>query len=72
MPGIGGEVGKKEEELLVPREVYLTAGVRVGTHIKTKFMKKFIYSIRPDGLALLDITKIDKMVLFIRIRKSIY
>ena len=52
----------KEEKLLVPREVYLTAGVRVGTHIKTKFMKEFIYSIRPDGLALLDINKIDKRI----------
>jgi len=62
MPGVGGEIGKREEELLVPREVYLTAGVRVGTHIKTKFMEKFIYSIRPDGLALLDITKIDKRI----------
>ncbi|HDJ95029.1 MAG TPA: 30S ribosomal protein S2, partial [Acidilobales archaeon] len=37
-------------EFLVPLEVYLAAGVHIGTHIGTKHMMKFVYKIRPDGL----------------------
>jgi len=53
---------EKEEELLVPLEKYLAAGVRIGTHIKNKFMEQFIYSIRNDGLCLLDVRKIDERI----------
>ncbi|RLE82241.1 MAG: 30S ribosomal protein S2 [Thermoprotei archaeon] len=51
-----------ETELLVPLEKYLAAGVRIGTHIKNKFMEQFIYSVRPDGLFLLDVRKIDERI----------
>ena len=47
-------------ELLVPLEQYLSAGVHIGTHICTSFMKKFVYRVRPDGLYILDIRKIDE------------
>jgi len=57
-----GSVEKEEEELLVPLEKYLAAGVRIGTHIKNEFMKRFIYSVRPDGLFLLDVRKIDERI----------
>ncbi len=47
-------------ELLVPLEQYLSAGVHIGTHICTAFMKRFVYRVRPDGLYILDVRKIDE------------
>ena len=52
----------KEVELLVPLEMYLAAGVRIGTRMKSKFMRRFIYGIRPDGLYLLDVQEIDSRI----------
>jgi len=51
-----------DEQLLVPVEMYLQAGVHIGTKYRTGFMKKYIYKIRPDGLSVLDISKIDKKI----------
>ncbi len=50
----------KAIELLVPLEMYLAAGVHIGTHICTKHMLKFVYRVRPDGLYILDIRKVDE------------
>lgn len=50
----------KEVELLVPLEMYLAAGVRIGTRMKSAFMKRFIYGVRPDGLHLLDVQETDR------------
>ena len=50
----------KEVELLIPLEMYLAAGVRIGTRMKSAFMKRFIYGVRPDGLYLLDVQKTDE------------
>ena len=47
-------------EFLVPLEVYLAAGVHIGTHIGTKHMMKFVYKIRPDGLHILDVRQTDE------------
>jgi len=47
-------------EWLVPLEEYIKAGVHVGTRIKTKDMQKFIAKIKEDGLAIIDINKIDE------------
>ncbi len=47
-------------ELLVPLELYIQAGVHVGTHICTAYMKRFVYRVRPDGIYILDIRKIDE------------
>jgi len=58
----GKESEKKEEELLVPLEVYLAAGLRIGTHMKDKYMEQFIYGVRPDGLYLLDVRKTDERI----------
>jgi small subunit ribosomal protein S2 len=52
----------KKEELLVPREKYLSSGVHIGMTFKTKDMKRFIYKIRPGGLAVLDISLLDKRI----------
>ncbi len=49
-----------DEELLVPNEEYLKAGIHIGTKFKTKYMKEFIYKTRPDGLSVLNIEEIDK------------
>jgi len=47
-------------ELLVPLEVYLAAGVRIGTRMKGGYMRRFIYSVRPDGLYLLNVQDTDR------------
>ena len=41
-------------------EKYLSAGVHIGMKQQTKDMKKFIYKIRPDGLAVLNVALIDE------------
>lgn len=56
------EIKKKQIELLVPIEQYLAAGVHIGTSVCTKGMRPFIYRIRPDGLYVLDVRKIDERI----------
>ncbi|NPA86983.1 MAG: 30S ribosomal protein S2 [Candidatus Diapherotrites archaeon] len=51
---------RKNVQLLVPVEKYLSAGVHIGTTFRTKDMSKFIYKTRPDRLNIFDITKIDE------------
>ncbi len=53
---------KKEEKLLIPRDEYLSAGCHIGLIQKTKDMKKFIYLVRPSGLAVLDVSKLDERI----------
>jgi len=48
--------------LLIPREKYLSAGVHIGMTTKTANMKRFIYKIRPNGLAVLNIGLLDKRI----------
>ena len=48
-----------EEPLLVPQETYLNSGIHIGTKFKTKYMSKFIYKTRPDGLSVLNLQQID-------------
>ncbi len=50
------------EELLLPRDVLLSAGIHIGTRTKTKDMDQFIYRVRPDGLFVLDIKKTDERI----------
>ena len=50
----------RKERLLVPREKYLSAGVHIGMTSKTAKMKKFIYKVRPSGLAVLNISALDR------------
>ncbi|MEM1619482.1 MAG: 30S ribosomal protein S2 [Fervidicoccaceae archaeon] len=54
------EVRRAQIELLIDIEKYLAAGVHIGTHICTKTMKQFVYRIRPDGIYILDVRKIDE------------
>lgn len=48
--------------LLIPREKYLSAGVHIGMTTKTANMKRFIYKIRPNGLAVLNVGLLDKRI----------
>jgi len=50
----------KGAELLLPIETLLSAGVHIGTRIKTKDMVSFVFRVRPDGLFVLDVKKTDE------------
>lgn len=47
-------------EFLVPREEYLAAGVHIGMKQRARQMRPFIYKIRPDGLAVMNLQIIDE------------
>jgi len=51
-----------EEEFLIPKEDYLSAGSHIGMKSKTASMKKFIYKTRGDGLSVLNLQMLDKRV----------
>jgi len=48
------------EDLLIPKQDYLSAGIHIGMKSRTKDMKKFVYKIREDGLAVLDLKTLDE------------
>ena len=50
------------EGLLLPRDVLLSAGIHIGTRMKTSDMEPFIYRVRPDGLFVLDVQKTDERI----------
>jgi len=51
-----------EGELLLAQDVMLSAGIHIGTRMKTKDMDPFIYRVRPDGLFVLDVKKTDERI----------
>lgn len=51
-----------EEELLLPQDTLLSAGIHIGTRMRTKDMDPFIYRVRPDGLFVLDVKKTDERI----------
>jgi small subunit ribosomal protein S2 len=52
----------EEQQLLVPIDQYLKAGIHIGTKFRTKYMDNFIYKTRPDGLYVLNLQKIDERI----------
>jgi small subunit ribosomal protein S2 len=52
----------EEMDFLLPIDTFLSAGIHIGTRIKTQDMEPFIYRVRPDGLFVLDIQKIDERI----------
>jgi len=48
--------------IAMPYEEYLSAGMHIGTKQQTASMKKFIYKVREDGLAILDLQTIDNRI----------
>jgi len=51
-----------EEDLLLPQDTLLSAGIHIGTRMKTKDMDPFIYRVRPDGLFVLDVKTTDERI----------
>lgn len=49
-------------ELLVDKKEYLTAGIHIGMKSKNKDMERFIYKIREDGLAVLNLKMVDERI----------
>jgi small subunit ribosomal protein S2 len=49
-------------KLLIPRNDYLASGMHIGEKQRTEDMKEFIYKIRSDGLAVLNVRKIDDRI----------
>lgn len=63
LPEVKKKAARKDhmtEQLLVAQDAYLKAGIHIGTKFRTKYMEKFIYKIRPDGLSVLNLQQIDK------------
>lgn len=56
------EAVPKAENLLLPLEELLAAGLHIGTRIKTGDMEQYIYRVRPDGLFILNIGKTDEKI----------
>jgi small subunit ribosomal protein S2 len=56
------EIASSDEELLLPQDTLLSAGIHIGTRMKTQDMNQFIYRVRPDGLYVLDIKKTDERI----------
>ncbi len=53
-------MAEQQQSFLVPLDTYLKVGLHIGTKFRTTYMDPFIYKIRPDGLAVLNIQEIDK------------
>jgi small subunit ribosomal protein S2 len=56
------EIETSSDTMLVPIDTYLKAGIHIGTKFKSNYMKDFIYKIRPDGLYVLNLQKIDERI----------
>lgn len=48
--------------LLISRQDYLASGIHIGMKQRVADMKEFIYKIRPDGLAVLNLRKVDERI----------
>ena len=57
-----GEATVPEEGLLLPRDTLLSAGIHIGTRMKTGDTEQFIYRVRADGLFVLDVKKTDDRI----------
>lgn len=51
-----------DSKLMVPLDNYLKAGLHIGTKFRTKYMEKFIYKVRSDGLTVLNVQAIDERI----------
>ena len=50
------------ENLLLDSNEYLKSGIHIGTKFRTRYMEKFIYKTRPDGLSVLNLQQIDERI----------
>jgi len=49
-------------KLLISRQDYLASGIHIGMKQRVADMKEFIYKIRDDGLAVLNLSKVDERI----------
>lgn len=49
-------------EPLIPKKDYLSVGIHIGMKSKNKDMEKFIYKVREDGLAVLNLKMLDERI----------
>lgn len=59
---MANDVPEQEGNYLVPTDMYLKSGIHIGTKFRTKYMEKFIYKTRSDGLSVLNVQKIDERI----------
>ena len=50
---------EKEDNLLIPRDEYLSHGIHIGTKLKTAHSEKWIYRTTSYGLYVIDLTATD-------------
>src|SRR3989339_2056502 len=50
------------ESTVIPLDDYLKVGLHIGTKFRTKYMAPFIYKVRSDGLAVMNVKKIDERI----------
>ncbi len=48
--------------MLTKQEEYMESGIHIGTRLKTPYMSKFIYKIRPDKLFVMNLESIDERI----------
>ncbi|MBS3167761.1 30S ribosomal protein S2 [Candidatus Woesearchaeota archaeon] len=53
------------EQYMVPVDEYLKVGLHIGTKFRTRVMEPFIYKVRPDGLSVLNVQKVDERIKFV-------
>jgi len=51
---------EEQQHYLVPVDEYLKVGLHIGTKFRTKAMSNFIYKVRPDGLSVLNVQKLNE------------
>lgn len=51
-----------EEELLIDRDEYLANGVHIGTRSQTKDMEQYIFHVKKNQLAVLDVQQTDEKI----------
>lgn len=49
--------------MLTSQEEYLESGIHIGTRLKTPYMRKFIFKVRPDKLYVMNLESIDQRIL---------
>jgi len=53
---------QKGDTMLVPLNVYLSTGIHIGMKQRLKVMERYVYKVRPDKLAVFDISQINERI----------
>jgi small subunit ribosomal protein S2 len=56
-------MAQEEENMLVDKAEYLTAGIHIGMKSCTPFMKRFVYKVREDGVSVFNLKMLDERIL---------